>query len=73
MAEPFNELDVQHEWEEITLQARYTLCNGTTAVRVRTRVNRYAARAGHAKPLYKGYTHSTHCAIVHARHEYKKG
>ena len=29
MAEPFNELDVQNEREEITVQARYTLFNGT--------------------------------------------
>ena len=53
-------------------QAQYTLCNGTTTVRVKTRANRYTARAGHAKPLYKGYTHSTHCAIVHTLYEYKK-
>ena len=32
-----HELDVQHEWEEITVQARYTPCNGTTTARVRTR------------------------------------
>ena len=50
------------------VQARYTLCNGTTTVRVKIRANRYTARAGHAKPLYKGYTHSTHCAIVHAQY-----
>ena len=37
MAEPFNELDVQHEWEEITVQARYTPCNGTATARVGTR------------------------------------
>ena len=48
-------------------QAQYTLCNGNTTVRVKTRTSRYTARAGHAKPLYKGYTHSTHCAIVHAQ------
>ena len=36
MAESFNELDDQHEWEEIT----HT----------------------HA---YKGYKHSTHCAMIH--------
>ena len=111
MAEPFNKLDVQHEWEEITLthvykgykhstqyamihaqyeykygkdryipragharislntvheaQAQYTLCNGTATVRVKPRANMYTARVGHAKPLYKGYTHSTQCAIVH--------
>ena len=67
MAEPFNELDVQHELQEIAVQARYTLCNGTTAVRLRTRANRYAARAGHAKPLYEGYTHSTHTERVQLR------
>ena len=55
------------------VQAQYTLCNGTTTVRVQTRTNRYTARAGHAKPLYKGYTPSTHCAIVHAQYEYKNG
>ena len=37
MAEPFNEPDVQHEREEITVQARYTPCNGTATARVRTR------------------------------------
>ena len=119
MAESFNELDAQHEWEEIThthvykgykhsthsamihaqyeykygkdryipragharislstvheAQAQYTLCNGTTTVRVKTRANRYTARAGHAKPLYKGYTHSTHCAIVHAQLRVQNG
>ena len=49
------------------VQAQYTLCNGTATVRAKTRANTYTARAGHAKPLYKGYTHSTHCAIVHAQ------
>ena len=53
-------------------QAQYTLCNGTATVRVKRRANRYTARAGHTKPLYKGYTRSTHCAIVHAQYEYKK-
>ena len=53
-------------------QAQYTLCNGTTTVRDKTRANRYTARAGHAKPLYKGYTHSTHCAIVHAQLQVQK-
>ena len=113
MAESFNEHDVQHGWEEITLthvykgykhsthcamihaqyeykyekdryipragharislntvdkaHAQYTLCNGTITIRVKTRANKYTVRACHAKPLYKGYTHSTHCAIVHAQ------
>ena len=49
------------------VQAQYTLCNGTTTVRINTRANRYTARAGHAKPLYKGYTHSTHYAINRTR------
>ena len=42
MAESFNELGVQHEWEEITR-------------------------------VYKGYKHSTHCAMIHAQYEYKYG
>ena len=50
------------------------LCNGTTTVvRVKTLANRYTARAGHAKPLYKGYTYSKLCAILHAQLRVQNG
>ena len=35
--------------------------------------DRYIARAGHAKTLYKGYKHSTHRAMVPVQYEYKHG
>ena len=53
------------------VQAQYILCNGTNTVRGQTRVSRYIARAGHARTLYKGYKHSTHCARIQAQYEYK--
>ena len=34
------------------------------------RASRYIARAGHARTLYKGYKHNTHCAMVQAQYEY---
>ena len=85
MAESFNELDVQHEWEEIThthtrvqrVQAQYTLCNGTCTVRVQIR-----GRSIHPpgwpcqnffKKLYMRHKHSTYCAIVKPQYELKHG
>ena len=77
MAESFNELDGQHEWEEIThtrvqrVQAQYTLCNDTTTDEYKHGTNRYITQAGHARTLYKRYKHSTHCAVVQPQYEYK--
>ena len=42
------------------VQARHTLCDGTTTVRVQTRVSRYITRAGQARTMYREYKHSTH-------------
>ena len=53
------------------VQAKYTLCNGTSTVRTckhKRGQDRYIARTGHAKTLYKRYKHSTHCAMVQAQY-----
>ena len=75
MAEPFDELDVQHEWEEIKVQARYIPCNGTATARVRTRPISTrpmlalckSTRTARVQKRVKG-TLPTHGAIVQPQH-----
>ena len=82
MAEPFNKLDVQHEWEEITVQTRCSPCNGPATTRVRTRpistqplLALYkSTRTARVQKTGKRYITYTRCnSPATARHEYKTG
>ena len=85
MAKSFNELDVQHKWEEVThthVYKGYTLVH---KIRLHGRRRKIMAESFNEPDVqhereeiththvYKGYKHSTRWAMIHAQSEYKYG